>query len=466
MPLRDNPLLHTDSYKTSHAQQYPPGTTKLFSYIESRGGVFDRTVFFGLQATIADYVDVTITKEHVEQAADLYQRHGVPFPKADWSYLVAEKGGRLPLKIRAVPEGSVVPTHNALVTIESTDDRLPWVVSWLETALMRGVWYGTTVATKSWHAKKAILDALRKSSDDAAGQIPFKLHDFGARGAASGDAAALGGAAHLVNFLGTDTVEALALCADLYGEPMAGFSIPAAEHSTITSWGRDREVDAYANMLKQFAKPGAIVACVSDSYDLWNAVDVLWGQQLRQAVIDSGATVVIRPDSGVPQEIVPEVLKRLDAKFGHTVNGKGFRVLKNVRVIQGDGITGVDAIERILKVVLEAGYSADNLAFGMGGGLLQKHDRDTQKFAQKCSAALINGQWVDVYKDPITDPGKTSKKGRLDLVRVDGQYQTVQIGAAPAPRWDSVMHTVFDEGQVTQRDTLAAIRERANHALG
>ena len=223
------------------------------------------------------------------------------------------------------------------------------------------------------------------------------LHDFGARGVSSLESAALGGAAHLVNFLGTDTVSALCLARAHYHAPMAGYSIPAAEHSTITSWGREREVDAYRNMLRQFGKPGAIVAVVSDSYDIYRAISEHWGTTLRDAVIASGATLVIRPDSGDPVEVVAESLRRLDEAFGHVINGKGYRVLNHVRVIQGDGINP-DTIRAILQRITGDGYAADNVAFGMGGALLQRLDRDTQKFALKCSAARVDGEWVDVYR--------------------------------------------------------------------
>src|SRR5699024_5247826 len=142
-----------------------------------------------------------------------------------------------------------------------------WLPSYLETLLLR-VWYPITVATLSWHVRQTIGRFLERTSDEAETQLPFKLHDFGARGVSSLESAAIGGAAHLVNFQGTDTLAALMLARAYYHEPMAAFSIPAAEHSTITVWGRDHEVDAYRNMLAHFAKPGALLSVVSDSYDI------------------------------------------------------------------------------------------------------------------------------------------------------------------------------------------------------
>lgn len=465
-----NLLLNTDSYKASHWLQYPPDTDATFFYVESRGGTYDRTLFFGLQAILKAYLSQPIRHANIDEARDVFSAHGEPFNEAGWRDIVDRLGGHLPIRIRAVPEGSVVPTHQVLMTIESTDPAAFWVPSYLETMLLR-IWYPITVSTTSWHAKQTIRQFLERTSDDPEGQLPFKLHDFGSRGVSSVESAAIGGAAHLVNFLGTDTVSALPFAKAWYHEPMAGFSIPAAEHSTITSWGRENEVEAYRNMLRQFARPGSIVAVVSDSYDIYHAMQQHWGKTLRQEVIDSGATVVIRPDSGDPVAVVHQCLELLDEAFGHTVNSKGYKVLQHVRVIQGDGINP-GSIRAILERITSAGYATDNLAFGMGGALLQRLDRDTQKFALKCSAARVAGQWIDVYKDPVTDKGKQSKRGRMSLLRHReyGSYRTVQIPAdgrsladAEVPAgFDDALVTVWENGRLLQDGTFAQIRERAN----
>ena len=448
-------LFNTDSYKVSMWKQYPPNTTGVYSYIEARGGRFDQTVFFGLQAFIKEYLLNPITQDEIDLAAELYAEHGEPFNREGWEYILNAHGGFLPLRIRAVPEGSVVPIKNVLVTVENTDPAVPWLSTWGETAILRGVWYPTTVATQSWTIKQIILEYLERTGDPST--IGFKLHDFGARGVSSWESAGIGGAAHLVNFQGTDNVSSLLFARDYYGARMAGFSIPAAEHSTITSWGRENEVKAYANMLKQFAQPGSVVAVVSDSYDIYNAVENLWGGELREAVIASGATVVIRPDSGDPETVVSRVVQLLDKKFGSTVNEKGYKVLNNVRVIQGDGINE-STIRCILSHLEIYGYSADNVAFGMGGALLQKVDRDTQHWAMKCSAAKIDGKWVPVQKDPVTDSGKRSKAGRVTLYRDrDGQYRS------GVEDWEQdALQTVFENGRLLVDDSFDAICARSN----
>ena len=415
MKLSKNLILNTDSYKVSMFKQYPLGTTGVYSYIESRGGRYDRTVFFGLQAFIKEYLLEPITQADIDIADEILTAHGEPFNREGWDYILRVHGGFLPVVIRAVPEGTMVPVKNVLATIENTDPKAFWLTTWLETALLRAIWYPTTVATQSKMIKNIIADYLEKSGDHTT--IGFKLHDFGARGVSSMESAGIGGAAHLVNFMGTDNISGILFAREYYNAGVAGFSIPAAEHSTITSWGRAGEVKAYSNMVAQFGKPGALLAVVSDSYDIYEACR-MWGTELKQQVIDSGATVVIRPDSGDPVEVLPKMLNILGKTFGYTKNAKGFKVLNNVRLIWGDGINQV-SIQSILRVVVVmGGWSADNLAFGMGGALLQQLDRDTQKFAMKCSAAEINGEWVDVFKDPITDPGKTSKRGRLTLSKI------------------------------------------------
>jgi nicotinamide phosphoribosyltransferase len=450
-----NLILMTDSYKFSHWLQYPPKTTAMYSYLESRGGRYSRTVFFGLQMLMKKYLETPVTMENVNEAEAFAKGHGVPFNREGWERVVNVHGGRLPIRIHAVPEGMVIPTNNILMSCESLDPECFWVVSWLETMLMR-VWYPITVATQSWHIRGLIQEYLGRTSENPEAELPFKLHDFGARGVSSGESAEFGGAAHLVNFMGSDTVEGVVAANRYYKHPMAGYSIPAMEHSSVTSWGREGEANAYRNMLKHFAKPGAIVACVSDSFDIYHTVEKIWGEQLKQEVLNSGATIVVRPDSGNPTAVVLKCLTLLEGKFGSSRTKNGYRVLNNVRVIQGDGINE-DSIREILETITRAGFSASNVAFGMGGALLQQVNRDTQKFAYKCSEITCQGQKIPVFKDPVTDPGKRSKSGRLDLTVSLGKYQTITGDNHPG----SVMRVVYENGKVVKEYTLEEIRKNA-----
>jgi nicotinamide phosphoribosyltransferase len=458
-------IIRTDSYKFSQWMQYPSDTTHISSYIESRGGESE-SVFFGLQAFIKEYMLTPITMRDIDRAEKIVTAHGLPFNREGWEIIVNEHGGLLPLEIEAVPEGTVMPTRNVQVQVVNTDPRLFWLTSYIETAMLRGVWYPSTVATKSRKMKKIIAAALHKTSDVPVNdQLFFKLHDFGARGASSTETAMLGGMAHLINFMGTDTFEAIPAIMELYNtDEVVGFSIPASEHSTITSWGRENEVKAFENMIDKFAGPGKLYACVSDSFNIYEAAGDLWGTKLKDKIIAKGGTLVVRPDSGDPETVPVEVIEILMDKFGFTVNSKGFKVLPPyIRLIQGDGINE-HSLPKIIDNMIAKGFSIDNIAFGMGGGLLQAWNRDTLKYAMKASARRdTNDKWHDVFKDPISDHGKLSKKGRLGLILGAG-LGTSTIMTVPkevADQKGNMLRPVFRNGELLVDDTFAAIRERA-----
>lgn len=455
-----NLVLNTDSYKPSHYKQYPVGTTRQFSYIESRGGDHDETVMFGLQIFLKEVLSKPITQADIDEADAFLSVHIAPglFNRKGWEHILKKHNGFVPVRISAVPEGTVVPTHNILVAVENTDPECFWLTSYLETALLRAVWYGTTVATNSYAMKQTIKKYLEMTGDPSL--LPFKLHDFGARGVSSFESAGIAGAAHLVNFMGSDTITGILYAQKYYNETgMLAFSIPAAEHSTMTSWGgREGEVKAMENMIDQFAGDGKLYAVVSDSYDIYNAIIQHWGTTLRQKVIKSGGTLVVRPDSGDPVEVTLQCIKLLAEKFNTYTNEKGYKVLTpHVRLIQGDGIDGA-MIEKILENFKRNGFSADNIAFGCGGGLLQKVDRDTQKFAMKCSAIEVNGEWRDVFKDPVTDKVKKSKRGRLTLIKTSGdEYKTIREPVALAAA-ECMLVPVFENGKILKEYTFTEVR--------
>jgi nicotinamide phosphoribosyltransferase len=458
----NNIILMSDSYKYTHYLQYPEKTEVIYSYLESRGGVYGKTLFFGLQYLLKKYLcGEVVTLAKINEAEKIINSHlGVgTFNREGWEYILKEHNGYLPVKIKAVPEGMLVPFSNVLVTIENTDPKCFWLTNFLETLLVQ-VWYPITVATQSYYIKQNILRFLEETGTPSL--IDFKLHDFGFRGVSSVESAGIGGIAHLVNFKGTDTVEALVVGSQYYSEDCAGYSIPASEHSTITSWGKDNEVEAYKNMLEKYDKY-PLIACVSDSYNIYNACEELWGTQLKEQVMNHNGTLVIRPDSGNPVEVIIKVLNILWEKFGGEVNTKGYKVLdSHVRIIQGDGVNP-DSIYEILFAMKEAGFSADNIAFGMGGALLQKLDRDTQKFAFKCSAIKRGGEWNDVFKSPITDIAKESKKGRLKLIKLDSDkgeaMHTMQQNLSDEK---DLLVEVFNNGNLLVDCNLEEIRSRAN----
>ncbi len=455
-------LIRTDSYKPTQWWQYPPKTQIVYSYLESRGGFFDQILFSGLQYYTKLLSGQFFTREDIKYAEDFAKKHyGTThntFNKEGWTSMYEKYGGRLPLRVKAIREGEVVKGHNVLMTVENTDEDFWWITNWTESEWLK-VWYPITVGTLSREIKQVIGRALERTGTPAL--LPFKLHDFGFRGVSSDESAAIGGFAHLINFMGTDTMAACALAQQYYNADMAGFSIVASEHSTITAWGEENEVLAYKNMLDHV--PEGLLACVSDSYDIRNAVEKLWGGILRDQVMGRTGTLVVRPDSGDPVLVLEDVFNALWDRFGGEVNAKGWKVLAPcVRVIQGDGVN-FHTIQNMISQLTRKGWSMDNFGFGMGGALLQQLNRDTLRFAFKCSAVKVDGKWRDVYKNPKTDTSKASKRGRFQLLHDGRQYFTADINDKPSQfaATGDHLHTVFENGEVIGEQSLDEIRDRA-----
>jgi len=497
-----NLLLLTDSYKVSHKKQYPFGKTMnstgtVYSYFESRGagtGGHEEIVFFGLQYFIKRYLEgVVVTREKIDEAVEYYTGHfgsNTVFDKDAWEYIVTEHGGKLPVKIMAVPEGTVLPVKNVLFTLENTDPACYWLTNFLETLLVQ-VWYPMTVASNSRAQKKVILSALQKSgTNDANGNydIDFKLHDFGCRGVSSMETAGLGAMAHLTQFNGTDTVPGLVFAKEYYSatagemddkapgyvKPAWGMTIPASEHSTMTSWGDQPhdEFTAYENMLTEYHY--GPVACVIDAYNMYLAAEFVIGEALTDSLKNREDVnefvkkkIVIRPDSGTPMFSDDKLLDVLWQKFptggGGGRNEKGFKVLRDdIRIIQGDGID-YQAIIDILGYLMEKGWSADNIGFGSGGGLLQKLNRDTQKCAFKASYISDDNVGQIVYKKPIDAPFKLSKKGRMTLTK-NGNVWTTNTEQTEDQMKDpnNILECVFENGFITKEYNFQQIVSRSS----
>lgn len=465
-------ILNTDSYKASQWVQYPPETEYVNSYIEARGGRYDEHVFFGLQYILKEYLSKRITKKQIDFAEKVWKLHGEPFYREGWEYILKKHKGKLPLRIRAVREGTILPVKNVVLSVINTDPKCYWLTSYIEPMLLR-IWYPMTVATQSYSIKKVIYKYMKDTGSNMTG-LDFMLHDFGSRGVSSLESAAIGDMAHLVSFKGSDTISGTLAALDYYGGgktleenidagKMFSFSVPASEHSTITSWTKIGEVNAYRNMIKQYGKPGAIFSVVSDSYDIGYAVKELWGKQLKDEVIACGGRLVVRPDSGNPADIVLACVRALDYAFGSTTNEAGFKVLNPcVRVLQGDGINQM-SVEAILSCLMHFGYAAENVVLGMGGALLQQIDRDTMQMAMKASAALVEKEWRDVFKAPVTDTMKHSKKGIVEVYTnlTTGKIETHRVeDAANDPNLESLMYTAFEDGTVFSDDAFEVVQER------
>ncbi len=456
----DNLIFDTDSYKLSHFTQYPEGTEFVSSYIEARKpwDAINRVVFFGLQIELTKLRGAVVTQAMLDEATPFLKAHGFDIFRDGWQHIIDQHGGRLPVLIEALPEGTVVPVRVPQLRIENTDPACFWLVSYLETRLLRAVWYASTVCSLSFAVAYSIRDKMQVT-DGTTEWAEFKLHDFGARGAVSADAAAIGGAAHLVNSMCTDTIGALVVARNFYGAEMAGFSIPASEHSTMTPAGMGGELDQMRRMLQ--ANPTGIIACVSDSYDLTRVVRDYWGDALRDEVLARDGVLVVRPDSGDPVHIVPDVIEALMARFGYSTTAQGYRLLNDkVRIIQGDGVNKRSIVE-IMDAMIARGLAIGNIAFGMGGGLLQKLDRDSFGYTMKASAIYRSGAWHELFKDPITAKGsKTSRRGKHGVMRSDSGA-LVARPAANIPAGADALVPVFRDGEILLRHSFDEVRARA-----
>lgn len=456
--LQYNPILATDSYKFSHQFAYPDNVTGMYAYIEARSKG-DIIVPFGMKMFVMKYLTQKITTEHIDEAEAFCKGHGDPFDRAPWEKIVNTYNGYMPITIKSIPEGTPVESGNAILTIECVDPDLFWLVSYIETSIQRSVWYPTTIASLDYAVKKDIVNLYKLTGADE-GLIPFALHDFGARGVTCAEQAEIGGAAHLVNFMGSDTVEGTRAANFYYNHEMSSFSVPATEHSVECSFGESEEdeIEYLRHTIETFAKPGGIVSIVIDGFDVYRAANTLC-TTLKDTILNSKAKIVFRPDSGDMMETVPRILEMQANAFGTTLTSKGYKKVNTVGIIQGDGVDRM-AIKSLLGKLACMGYSADNVVFGSGGALLQKVNRDTFKFAQKSSAILADGKWVGISKNPVTDPGKKSKSGRVDLFLVDGKYVTMNKDQEGS-KYESALVTIYDgNGVCLSNDTLEMIRNR------
>lgn len=470
--MKKNIILLTDSYKFTHHIQYPKDTQVIYSYFESReGALFPDTVFLGLQYIIKKYLQgKVITNEKIKQASILSEKHFLNpeiFNIDMWEYILSEYDGKLPIRIKAVPEGSVIPIGNVLMTVENTDPYCYPLTNHLET-LLSHIWYPSTVCSLSRICKRIMLNYLKVTSDQKE-SLDFQLHDFGFRGVSSVESAAIGGLSHIINFKGTDTIASMEMARLYYNSNIGAnaLSVPATEHSVMTSKGKDGEKDIVKEILEKY--PVGIVSIVGDSYDIENFVENIIGKLYKNDIIKRNhptipCKVVIRPDSlrhkdDTPEDQVLFIASSLWKNFGGSINKKGFKVLdSHVGILWGDGIDK-EGIIKILDILYKNNFSTENIVFGMGGGLLQKVNRDTQRFAFKCSARKEKDIWIDIYKDPL-DKSKISKKGRLKLIKIDNIYRTVNIFEYPDEK--DILIPIFENGELLIDWNIEEIRKRSS----
>lgn len=477
MKHNTNILLMTDIYKCGHMRMYKPGTTKVYSYLCARSTKKEQqALFFGLQPylkLLASPISIADGEEFMSYYTEILGSA----PPADISDKINAlvKLGYIPLEIKAVPEGTLIGNRNVLATVTNTHPDFAWVVGFFESLLLK-VWNTTSVATLSNKFKRTV-DKFTAETSDSDFLKPFMVHDFGYRGVSSEATAELSGAAHLINFCGTDTIPAIKFLKQNYGATgLIGASVPASEHSIHCSFGptEQDELDYVTNMID--LNPTGIVSVVSDAYDYWRMLTVTL-PKVKDRILARDGKYVVRPDSGDPMKILcgdstategsPEnkgTFRLLEELFGATVNSKGYKELNSkVGVIYGDGMY-YDRYVSILEEMKQMGYANTNLVIGIGGLLLQQHNRDDHGFAFKATYAEINGVATELYKDPVTDPGKKSHKGLMLLTKLGTSpldYVTLD-GATKEEEKCGCLQTVFKDGQMLNETTLEQIRERVN----
>ena len=461
--IENNICLLTDSYKVTHHYFYPKGTEKIYSYLESRvGAEFNKTIFYGLQYILKKYLEGQIvTQEKIDEADNLIANHIGPdiFNRDGWQYILDEHDGHLPIEIKAVAEGTPVDVGNALMTVENTDDKSYWLPNYLEPFLLQ-VWYPSTVATLSAEVRK-LCNFYLEVTGSVKDNLDFMLHDFGYRGATSTESSMLSGSAHLLSFSGTATIAALTIPENYYNDSnLYGFSVQATEHSVMTSLGPEGEISQILNVIDN-AKDG-VLSLVIDSYNYRNFLEESGksGTELNEAILNfldgEDNKVVFRPGSGEPVSTTIDCLNLLSEGFGSHLTDKGYKVFDlNIGLLWGDGLN-YQKIRDILFAMKSAGWAAQNIIFGMGGGLHTAVNRDTQRNAFKCSAQLRDGVWHDIFKNPL-DSSKKSKTGRFKLIRENNSFRTVPIDS----EGEDYLQTVFKDGELLIDDTFADIKQRA-----
>lgn len=460
----------TDSYKQTHPFMYEPFEYGS-AYIEARKS-FDndddhRIVNYGVRWFLENWLLHPWSDEDIEAGVRFYSTFNAgntphPFPEELFRSALQEHNGYFPVRVRALRDGTVIYKRTPQVVLEA-EGKYARLVTWLESVMEQVIWYASTVATLSRLVVTDIREAFEVSVDeDNWWKLDSRFHDFGLRGCASYEQSVLGGSAHLLSSRGSDTCSAAyyaqMVCNE--GRPVAN-SIPATEHSVMTSF--PAEFDAVSKVIDLYGN--GVFATVADSYDYKRFIEELL-PRVAPRVVTLGGYHVIRPDSGDPVACVVDGLRAAENAYGSVKNGKSYTCIPNAGVIQGDGINRFN-VKDILGAVMEAGFSVENVAFGMGGGLLQRVNRDTCAYAVKLSYMKRDGQNIDVMKAPKDDMSKASLPGELAVCRQwfpkeRGIHKPVVFPRNLQPEGSSdMLEVIYDHGPVDYRvEDFDAVRAR------
>lgn len=444
-----HPIFATDSYKLSHFYQYDSTITNIYDHYINRGG--DNVVFFdGLDYILKTYLSKPFTYAMKDLLEKYCTHHGVPFNKVGFNKLVAEYNGMLPLTIRAVPQKALYPSKLPLFSVQGNGDPdMVWCAGIVETLLMK-VWYPSAVATKAFRVKQILKPYFEKTSKVPEMAINYAYHNFGARGSATEEQSLVGGMAHLNFFNGTDNFKSVIAHNIFFDSPVDQFvSIPATEHSTTCSVGKENEYQFVYDHVKWCVDNGYnLMAAVIDTYNTQELVERITepGSPIRSYLEQHNAKLVLRPDSGDHLEELANIFTILHQNGCLYKNSKDYYTSDVFSVIWGDG-TNEDTIKLMSKYWVEVLQgSMDILAFGSGGDLMQNVSRDTHKTAIKASSVLRNGKWVGISKSPIADASKKSLEGRVTTCLINDTYQVVDMDSPDYIPSTDCMEIVYQSG--------------------
>ena len=485
-----NPLMDIDFYKSGHHRQYPAGTEFVYSNFTARSAHLanipenarDGVIFFGLshyiQSVLIDRWNAGFFQRDRDEVCNEYKRrldHALGGDN-DVSHIYRlHEHGVMPLRIKALQEGCLVPVGVPMLTIENTHSDFFWLTNFLETSLSACLWKPIVTATTARYFRRLCEHAGRTSCDTIE-HVDFQCHDFSMRGMSGIADAALSGAAHLIFFKGTDTVPAISLIEDYYAGSagLIGASVPATEHSVMSMGGEgEGEFETFRRLICE-TYPTGILSIVSDTWDFWRVLTNFM-PRLKDAILARDGKLVIRPDSGDPVKIIcgdpdaPEgsaqrrgAIEVLGETFGFLTNSKGYRSLcPKVGLIYGDSITP-DRCEKILSRLMDERLIAtDSVVFGVGSYTYQMVTRDTWGMAVKATFGRVNGADRMIFKKPKTDSGsKNSLRGRVFVYQgADGDL-AVEDGL----RFEAegcLLEPVFHDGVIMQSPSFDFIRSHA-----
>ena len=483
--MKTNPFLLTDYYKVGHVFQYPENTTLVYSNLTPRKSRFDNIdemVFFGLQYFIKEYLiayfnDNFFNRPKEEVLAEYKRRIVTSLGAHLPTYAHLEKLhdlGYLPVEIKALPEGSLVPMRVPCLTIVNTIPEFYWITNFLETILSAIIWQPCTSATIAYEYKK-LLSRYADETGMPADFIQWQGHDFSFRGMSSLESAVTSGMGHLLSFSGTDSIPAIDALEKYYfadaDKELIGGSVAATEHSVMCSGSKEGELETFKRLITK-VYPSGIISVVSDTWDLWK-VCTEYLSALKEIVLQRNGKVVIRPDSGDPVKIIcgdPDgktsaekkgVIELLWNIFGGTITGRGYKLLDpHIGAIYGDSIN-LERAAAICGKLRQKGF-ASQMVFGIGSYTYQYNTRDTFGFAMKATYVEVNGEGREIFKNPVTDDGtKRSATGLLRVKKEKGRYELIdKVGWSEEKQ--SELKTVFKDGKLVRECSLAEIRNRLN----